>query len=56
MTKKLEDLLNMPDSKEIINDDKKKERVKQQLLSKKKLCVLWQSLIKLQLHSRKLKA
>ena len=28
MTKKLEDLLNMPDSKEIINDDKKKERVK----------------------------
>lgn len=28
MTKKLEDLLNLPDSKEIINDDKKKERVK----------------------------
>ena len=28
MTKKLEDLLNMPDSKEIINDDKKKEKVK----------------------------
>ena len=28
MTKKLEELLNMPDSKEIINDDKKKEKVK----------------------------
>ena len=28
MTKKLEDLLNMPDSKEIINDDKKKEKIK----------------------------
>ena len=28
MTKKLEDLLNLPDSKQIINDDKKKERVK----------------------------
>ena len=28
MTKKLEELLNMPDSKEIINDDKKKEKIK----------------------------
>ena len=27
MTKKLEDLLNLPDSKEIINDDKKKAKV-----------------------------
>lgn len=28
MTKKLEDLLNLPDSKEVINDEKKKEKVK----------------------------
>ena len=28
MTKKLEELLNMPDSKEIINNDKKKEKMK----------------------------
>ena len=28
MTKKLEELLNMPDSKEIINNDKKQEKMK----------------------------
>ena len=48
MTKKLEDLLNMPDSKEIINDDKKKEKVKTAVVEQEETIRSIQELDKIQ--------